>query len=184
MGNLIISASGVRGTIGSSLSPMEISRFATAFGLSPRMRFDLTVSEFTYDLAKGNELLVYDAYTWRPYCHVKDFSNAFITVLRAATNKVAYNVFNVGDTEENYTKQMLIDEIKKVLPESKIKYVDQNDDPRDYRVNSDKIKRELGFEITMRVSDGIKEVKRMVQEGVIQDPEDQKYYNIPHERQD
>ena len=79
---------------------------------------------------------------------------------------------------------MLIDEIKKVLPESKIKYVDQNDDPRDYRVNSDKIKRELGFEITMHVSDGIKEVKRMVQEGVIQDPEDQKYYNSPHERQD
>jgi nucleoside-diphosphate-sugar epimerase len=90
----------------------------------------------------------------------------------------------VGDTQENYTKQMLIDEIKKVLPESKIKYVNKNEDPRDYRVNSDKIKRELGFEITMRVPDGIKEVKRIVQEGVIQDPEDQKYYNIPHESKD
>jgi len=78
---------------------------------------------------------------------------------------------------------MLIDEIKKVIPDSKIKYVDKNDDPRDYRVNSDKIKRELGFEITMRVADGIKEVKRMILEGVIQDPEDQRYYNIPHERQ-
>ena len=63
---------------------------------------------------------------------------------------------DVGDTSENYTKQMLIDEIKKVIPESKIKYVNKNDDPRDYRVNSDKIKRELDFEITMRVSDGIK----------------------------
>ena len=90
----------------------------------------------------------------------------------------------MGDTSENYTKQMLIDEIKKVLPESKIKYVDKNEDPRDYRVSSDKIKRELGFEITMRVPDGIKEVKLMVQEGIIQDPEDQRYYNIPHERQD
>lgn len=159
-------------------------RFSTVYGLSPRMRFDLTVNEFTKDLALDRELVIFGEQFWRPYCHVKDFSNAFITVLKSPTEKVAYNVFNVGDTQENYTKQMLIDEIKKVLPESKIKYVEKNEDPRDYRVNSDKIKRELGFEITMRVSDGIKEVKRMVQEGVVQDPEDQKYYNIPHERKD
>ena len=159
-------------------------RFSTIYGLSPRMRFDLTVNEFTKDLALDRELVIFGEQFWRPYCHVKDFSNAFISVLKSPTEKVAYNVFNVGDTQENYTKQMLIDEIKKVLPESKIKYVDKNEDPRDYRVNSDKIKRELGFEITMRVSDGIKEVKRMVQEGVIQDPEDQRYYNIPHERKD
>ena len=159
-------------------------RFSTVYGISPRMRFDLTVNEFTKDLALGRELVIFGEQFWRPYCHVKDFSNAFITVLKSPTEKVAYNVFNVGDTQENYTKQMLIDEIKKVLPESKIKYVEKNEDPRDYRVNSDKIKRELGFEITMRVSDGIKEVKRMVQEGVVQDPEDQKYYNIPHERKD
>lgn len=158
-------------------------RFSTVYGLSPRMRFDLTVNEFTKDLAMGRELVIFGEQFWRPYCHVKDFSNAFITVLRAPSEKVAYNVFNVGDTSENYTKQMLIDEIKKALPEAKIKYVEKNEDPRDYRVNSDKIKRELGFEITMRVPDGINEVKKIVQEGVIQDPEDQRYYNIPHERQ-
>ena len=157
-------------------------RFSTVYGLSPRMRFDLTVNEFTKELALNRELVIFGEQFWRPYCHVKDFSNAFITVLRSSADKVSYNVFNVGDTSENYTKQMLIDEIKKVLPESKIKYVDKDEDPRDYRVNSDKIKRELGFEITMRVPDGIEEVRRMVQEGVIQDPEDQRYYNIPHER--
>ena len=159
-------------------------RFSTVYGLSPRMRFDLTVNEFTKDLALGRELVVFGEKFWRPYCHVKDFSNAFITVLRASKDKVAYNVFNVGDTAENYTKEMLVEEIRRALPESNIKYIDKNEDPRDYRVNSDKIKRELGFEITMRVPDGIEEVKRIIQEGVIQDPEDQKYYNIPHERQD
>lgn len=158
-------------------------RFSTVYGLSPRMRFDLTVNEFTKELAMGRELVVFGEQFWRPYCHVKDFSNAFITVLEAPREKVAYEVFNVGDTSENYTKQMLIDEIKKVIPEAKIKYVQKNEDPRDYRVNSDKIKRELGFQITMRVSDGIEEVKRMVQENVIQDPEDQRYYNIPRERE-
>jgi len=162
-------------------SPTSL-RFSTVYGLSPRMRFDLTVNEFTKDLALGKELLIFGEQFWRPYCHVKDFSNAFITVLNSPNEKVAYNVFNVGDTKENYTKQMLVDEIKKVLPNSKIKYVKKNDDPRDYRVNCDKIKNELGFKISMTVPDGIMEIKRVIQENLIQDPEDQKYYNIPHQQ--
>ena len=157
-------------------------RFSTVYGLSPRMRFDLTVNEFTKDLVLGKELIIFGEQFWRPYCHVKDFSNAFITVLNSPDEKVAYNVFNVGDTKENYTKQMIVNEIKKVLPNSKIKYVKKNEDPRDYRVNCDKIKKELGFKISMTVPDGIKEIKRVIQENLIQDPEDQKYYNIPHER--
>ena len=162
-------------------SPTSL-RFSTVYGLSPRMRFDLTVNEFTKDLALGKELIIFGEQFWRPYCHVKDFSNAFITVLNSPDEKVAYNVFNVGDTKENYTKQMIVNEIKKVLPNSKIKYVKKNEDPRDYRVNCDKIKNELGFKISMTVPDGIKEIKRVIQENLIQDPEDQKYYNIPHER--
>tara|TARA_B110000261_G_scaffold102568_1_gene115390 strand:+ start:144 stop:1142 length:999 start_codon:yes stop_codon:yes gene_type:complete len=162
-------------------SPTSL-RFSTVYGLSPRMRFDLTVNEFTKNLALGKELIIFGEQFWRPYCHVKDFSNAFITVLNSPDEKVAYNVFNVGDTKENYTKQMIINEIKKVLPNSKIKYVKKNEDPRDYRVNCDKIKKELGFKISMTVPDGIKEIKRVIQENLIQDPEDQKYYNIPHER--
>ena len=58
---------------------------------------------------------------------------------------------------------MLINEIKKVLPNSKIKYVKKNDDPRDYRVNCDKIKNELGFKISMTVPDGIIEIKHLIE---------------------
>ena len=157
-------------------------RFSTVYGLSPRMRFDLTVNEFTKELALKKELVIFGEQFWRPYCHVKDFSNAFITVLKSPIQKVAYNVYNVGDTDENYTKQMLVNEIKKVLPDSKIKYISKNDDPRDYRVNCDKIKRELGFKISKKVPEGIVEVNRLIKEGIIQDPENQKYYNIPHEQ--
>lgn len=157
-------------------------RFATVYGISPRMRFDLTVNEFTKELALGRELVVFGEQFWRPYCHVKDFSRAFMTILRAPRNKVAYNVFNVGDTRENYTKQMIVEEIRKVIPDARVKYVKKSEDPRDYRVNSDKIKRELGFEISMTVPDGIREIKEIVQSGIIRDPEDQRYYNIPHER--
>jgi nucleoside-diphosphate-sugar epimerase len=164
-----------------SFSPTSL-RFSTVYGLSPRMRFDLTVNEFTKDLALGKELLIFGEQFWRPYCHVKDFSNAFITILKSSKEKVAYNVFNVGDTKENYTKQMLVNEIKKVLPNSKIKYVKKDDDPRDYRVNCDKIKNELGFKISMTVPDGIMEIKQLIEEQLIKNPEDQKFYNIPHEK--
>jgi nucleoside-diphosphate-sugar epimerase len=92
-------------------------RFATVYGVSPRMRFDLTVNEFTKDLALGKELIVFGEQFWRPYCHVKDFSRAFIAVLNAQPEKVAYNVFNVGSTKENYTKQMLVNQKGKLKTE-------------------------------------------------------------------
>ncbi|MDB2359088.1 NAD(P)-dependent oxidoreductase [Candidatus Pelagibacter bacterium] len=161
-------------------SPTSL-RFSTVYGISPRMRFDLTVNEFTKVLTLGKELVVFGEQFWRPYCHVKDFSNAFLSVLNSPKEKVAYDVFNVGNTKENYTKQMIVDEIKKILPEAKIKYVAKDEDPRDYRVNCDKIKRVLNFKTTMTVPDGIREIKSIIQENLIQDPNNQKYYNIPHE---
>lgn len=161
-------------------SPTSL-RFSTVYGISPRMRFDLTVNEFTKILSLGKELLVFGEQFWRPYCHVKDFAQAFIKVLQSPNQKVAYNVFNVGDTNENYTKQMIVNEITKLLPNSKIKYVAKKEDPRDYKVNFDKIKNELGFKISMTVPEGILEIKRAILEKLILNPEDQKYYNIPNE---
>jgi len=155
-------------------------RFATVYGVSPRMRFDLTVNEFTKELALDRELIVFGEQFWRPYCHVKDFSRAFMVVLKAPPEKVAYNVFNVGSTEENYTKQMLIDEIIKQIPTAKIKYVRKDEDPRDYRANFDKIKKKLDFKVSKTVPDGISEVADIVKMGIIQNPDDQRYYNIPH----
>jgi nucleoside-diphosphate-sugar epimerase len=155
-------------------------RFSTVYGISHRMRFDLTVNEFTKELALGKELVVFGEQFWRPYCHVSDFSNAILTVLKAPREKVAYQVFNIGDTGENYTKQMILDEIIKQIPGSKIRYVHKEEDPRDYRVDFSKARDALGFKITMSVPDGIREIKQVVKMGIIQNPEDQKYYNIPH----
>jgi nucleoside-diphosphate-sugar epimerase len=160
-------------------SPTSL-RFSTVYGISPRMRFDLTVNEFTKELALGKELVVFGEQFWRPYCHVSNFSNAMMKVLQVPKEKIAYEVFNVGDTRENYTKQMIVEEIGKQIPDSRINYVKKGDDPRDYRVDFSKIKTVLGFNVTKRVPDGIKEIKDIVQMGVIPNPEDQKYYNIPH----
>lgn len=164
-----------------ALCPTSL-RFSTVYGMSHRMRFDLTVNEFTKDLALEKELVIFGEQFWRPYCHVADFTNAMMTVLEAPKEKVAYDVFNVGDTAENYTKKMLADELTKLFPNADIKYVKKDEDPRDYRADHTKIKEQLGFKITKTVPEGMREIKEIVELGIISDPEGQQYYNIPHKR--
>jgi nucleoside-diphosphate-sugar epimerase len=142
------------------------------------MRFDLTVNEFTKELALGRELVVYGEQFWRPYCHVVDLAKSIIHVIEADISKVAFNVFNVGDTEENYQKQMIVNEILKQIPDSKICYVKKIEDPRDYRVSFKKIKKELNFEITKTVPDGIKQIICVINNDFFNNPDNEKYKNI------
>ncbi len=153
-------------------------RFSTVYGLSPRMRFDLTVNEFARDVALNRELLIFGEQFWRPYCHVEDLARACVAVLEAAPEKVNKNVFNVGDTNENYQKKMLAEELQKLVPDLVVNYVQKNEDPRDYRVSFAKIQNELGFSITKRVPDGMQEILRILWDGIISDPDNQKYKNV------
>ena len=159
-----------------------ILRFSTVFGLSNRMRFDLTVNEFVKELYNKKKLIVYGEQFWRPYCHVRDFAQAYISVLDAPKELVSFNVYNVGDTSENYTKQMIVDRIKKKIEGCSIEYIKKIEDPRDYRVNSDKIKKELSFTITKTVQDGIDEIITELNNKKFGETDDQKYYNIPHNK--
>lgn len=153
-------------------------RFATVYGLSPRLRFDLTVNEFTRDVALGKELVIFGEQFWRPYCHVEDLAGGCLAVLESDSSKVRLNVFNVGDTKENYQKKMLAEELQKQIPDMVVKYVEKNEDPRDYRVAFEKIKNTLGFKITKTVPDGMKEIIQILRDGIISDPYNQKYKNI------
>ncbi len=117
----------------------------------------------------------------RPYCHVNDFGRAFIKVLESKVSDVSYNVFNVGDTSENYTKEMIIDNLKKIIPHPEIDYVTQENDPRDYKVNCDKIRNTINFKISKTLIDGIKEINYFINQNKEINTEDQKYYNIPHD---
>lgn len=153
-------------------------RFATAYGISPRMRFDLTVNEFTKDAALGRELTIFGEQFWRPYCNVEDLANACILVLESEPDKVYKNVFNVGDTSENYQKKMLAEELKKLIPDLKIKYVKKDEDPRDYKVSFEKIKKVLGFQITKTVPQGMEEIIRVIKDNIISDPDNPRYSNI------
>ncbi len=80
------------------------------------MRFDLTISEFVHDLYFGKELLVYDANTWRPYCHVADFALLIRRTLEFPVSYTSFEVFNAGGEINNFTKQGVVDHITKFIP--------------------------------------------------------------------
>lgn len=153
-------------------------RFSTVYGFSPRIRFDLTVNEFTRNAAIHGEQEIWGAQFWRPYCHVDDLARSVVLVLESDESKVRANVFNVGSTEENYNKGMIIEEVCKVVPDTKVHYVDSAEDPRDYRVNFDKIKNELGYTITKTVPDGVREMYTLLKTGIVTDPFAEKFRNI------
>lgn len=151
------------------LSPICL-RFATAFGLSPRMRFDLTVNEFVSDAFIKKELVVYGEEFWRPYCHVRDISRACMLALRSPKELVDRGVFGVGDTNENYQKKALAHMAEELIPGTKVRYVYKKEDPRDYKVDFSKIQKQLGFLVTKNVSDGMREIYEALKEGVFPNP--------------
>jgi nucleoside-diphosphate-sugar epimerase len=162
---------GLKGSVDYSAT---VLRFATAFGFSPWMRFDLTVSEFTRELYLGHELLVFDAHTWRPYCHVKDLSEAIRCVLEAQHDRVHFEVFNVGGEANSFTKQAIVNEILCQVPEGKVKYQEHGSDPRNYRVSFEKIREQLGFSIQYSVGRGVEELLGALREGLFDNVESQR----------
>jgi nucleoside-diphosphate-sugar epimerase len=152
-------------------------RFATVFGTSPRMRFDLTVNEFTRDVALDQDLVVYGEQFWRPYVHVRDAAAAVATVLDAPREQVAGEVFNVGDTHENYRKLDIVGLLKERFPAARVEFVHKNEDPRDYRVSFEKLNSKLGFEVERRVANGIDEVISLLGSGLVDDPYASVYRN-------
>lgn len=160
------------------LSPTCL-RFATVYGVGRRMRFDLTVNEFTRELWADRELEVFGEQFWRPYIHVRDAGRAVRTVIEAPLERVANRVFNAGRSGENYRKLDLVEEIGKQIDRGKVSYVRKDEDPRDYKVSFDKIRAELGFETLMTVPDGIAEIIAALDAGQFGDPFDARYKNIP-----
>jgi nucleoside-diphosphate-sugar epimerase len=152
-------------------------RLATVYGVSPRMRFDLTVNEFTREVALGAELLVFGEQFWRPYVHVRDAARALCRALEAPAADIGGEVFNVGSTAENYRKLDIVELLKERVPTAQIAFVHKDEDPRDYRVSFEKVKEQLGFVPERTVSTGIDEIMALLGSGLIADPYAPAYQN-------
>jgi nucleoside-diphosphate-sugar epimerase len=120
-------------------------RPATAYGLSPRLRFDIVLNNLVaWAFTTGKIHLKSDGTPWRPIVHIEDISRAFIAAVEAPTNQVFDQAFNVGHTSHNYRIRDLANIVAEVVPGCTIEFADDaGPDKRSYRVNFDRIRHQL-----------------------------------------
>tara|TARA_Y100000590_G_C15649968_1_gene988342 strand:+ start:146 stop:1141 length:996 start_codon:yes stop_codon:yes gene_type:complete len=136
----------------------NILRFSTAFGSSSRMRYDLTINQFTRDIFFNKKVLIYDPDTWRPYCHVLDFARAIDKILLFKKRNIDFEIFNVGNDKNNYSKLAMLKLIIKVMGKGDYKILKESKDKRNYKVDFSKIKKILNFNTKYDLKYGIKEI--------------------------
>lgn len=153
-----------------------ICRLSTVYGVSPRMRFDLTVNDFAMNAYMKKYLDIFSSHTYRPYIHVYDVARVIKEMLKNFA-KIKNNIFNVGFNGENHQKIQIAEIIRKFVPETKIKTVKMGTDLRNYQVDFLKLKKFLNIKNTNTVEGGIKEVLDLLRKRVISNPYESCYYN-------
>ena len=154
-------------------------RFATLYGISPRTRFDLIVNQFVLEAFSKRELIIYQRGYSRSFVHVRDTVRGIIMGLEAPEETIRGQVFNLGTPEGNYTKDEIVGLVLKRMPETVVQYKDLTfgGDMRDITVSFEKIRRVLGFDTTLTVDDGIREILNALKTEIIRDPTDERYRN-------
>ena len=149
---------------------VTILRFATAYGFSYRMRFDLVVNAMVLSLYKNRVIRVSgDGTQKRPLVHVKDIARAIIQVINADESKVNGEIFNVGSNDQNFR---IIDLAHKIGDAIGVDYEIQfygDPDRRSYMVNFTKIKKTLGYSTQYTVEMAARNIYRALQEGILKD---------------
>ena len=118
-------------------------RNATAYGVSPKPRFDLVINNLVaYAYSTGRIYIMSDGTPWRPLIHIEDISSAFMAMLHAPRDVIHNQAFNVGRNEENYRVRELAEIVHELVPGSRIEYApDAGPDKRSYRADFGKIAR-------------------------------------------
>lgn len=165
-------------------SPVHL-RSATAYGFSPRIRFDLVLNNLVaYACTRQQVLLKSDGMAWRPVIHIEDISRAFRAALEAPREDVHDEVFNVGITTENYRIREIAEIVQSVVPNSSVCYSEGGGaDKRSYRVDCAKISRLLpGFKPQWTAQRGAQELyARYSQIGLtVEDFEGPRFQRLAH----
>ncbi|HVX37271.1 MAG TPA: NAD(P)-dependent oxidoreductase [Hyphomicrobium sp.] len=160
-------------------------RPATAYGLSPRMRFDIVLNNLVaWAVTQGLIYLKSDGTPWRPIVHIEDISRAFIAAIEAPKDKIFKESFNVGQTTENYRISEIANIVAEVVPGCKVEYApDAGPDKRCYRVDFAKITRVLpGFKPKWTARAGAEQVYKAFKASdlTLQDFEGPRYQRIAH----
>ncbi len=152
-------------------------RFGTAYGLSPRMRYDLVINSLCQKVFADKKINIFGGNQWRPFVHIEDIAKAIQLVMNEDPAKVAGQIFNVGTSEENYLLSDVGKLFKQVHPETEVVNLTENKDPRSYNVSFKKIEHVLNFKNDWDVKKGIKQIMDALQEGKFTDFQNDIYYN-------
>ena len=139
-------------------------RFATAFGVSPRFRYDsLLINDLVYQALNNRYLVIYEADAKRTFIHVRDMAESYLFTIDNL-DKTRNNVFNVGSEKMNCSKRDVVSKIKEILKNKEKINLDiffaeiaEDEDKRDYEVSYEKI-RKIGFETKISLNEGIEEL--------------------------
>lgn len=152
------------------VAPMASAQFspvflrnATAFGPSPRMRFDIVINDLCALAWTTKRIgMVSDGSPWRPVVHVDDICNAIVCCLHAPEEAIRGKIFNVGQNSDNYRIRELAQIVAEEFPGCEVSVGPPSGDTRSYRVNFDKIHRELpGFKCNFSARDGVRQLHQM-----------------------
>ncbi len=162
-------------------------RSGTAYGVSPRLRFDLVLNNLTaWAFTTGKVYLKSDGTPWRPIVHIEDISRAFISVLHAPEEQVRGKAFNVGVTDENYQIRDLATIVKETVPGCEVTFAsDAGPDKRNYRVNCDLLPQTLSeFQPCWTARKGAQELYQSFRKSdiTLDDFEGPRYKRIDHIR--
>jgi nucleoside-diphosphate-sugar epimerase len=142
------------------------------------MRFDLVVNIMTAKALREGRITLMNSRHWRPLVHVRDAARTFVEVVEASKSLVSGQVFNVGSDEQNYQIWRIAETVKSVVPDAVIYDAGEGTDSRSYRVGFNKISGVLGYRTTISVGEGVRDVKRLFDEGKIEDYRKDYYYNV------
>lgn len=148
-------------------------RFATLYGLSPRMRFDLAINGMVAGALKTGKIPVMrDGTQWRPFLHVRDAARAIQTVLMAPPAEINRQVFNVGSEDQNFQIRPLAEVVSGAMREPPALEWYGDADARSYRVRFEKVQRALDFQPALGPPDAVKEIETALRSGAVrQSPE-------------
>jgi nucleoside-diphosphate-sugar epimerase len=137
-------------------------RFATAFGVSPRLRLDLLVNDLTYKSLKEGYAVIYESHFMRTFIHVKDIARVFLFAIENHED-MQNNVYNVGSNTMNFSKKQVCEVISGKIANSYFNYADvgEDADKRNYIVSYEKINK-LGFDTTISLEEGIDELIKTI----------------------
>ncbi len=156
--------------LGDSEFTSTVIRFATIYGLSARMRFDLAINGMTLGAFKFGKIpIMRDGTQWRPFLHVKDAARAILLVLDRDRTMVNKQVFNIGSDSQNFQIKDLAEIVASSM--SKRPSIDWYGDPdkRSYRVSFDKASTTLNYQTKYKPYEAVKEIESALSSGKTND---------------